>query len=53
MMFWIVLAWAAFSYRRGPRTLLAVLALAFICTFFPAWRRLFTSQPTHQRPRHQ
>ncbi len=42
MMFWIVLAWAAFSYRRGPRTLFAVLALA--CTFFPAWRRLFVAR---------
>jgi len=40
MMFWIVLAWAAFSYKRGPGTLAAVLALAFVCTFFPAWRRL-------------
>ena len=41
MMFWIVLAWAAFSLRRGPATLRGVLGLAFICTFFPAWRRLF------------
>ena len=41
MMFWIVLAWAAFSYRRGRGMLLAVMGLAFICTFFPAWRRLF------------
>ncbi len=41
MMFWIVLAWAAFSLKRGRVMLLAVLGLAFICTFFPAWRRLF------------
>ncbi len=42
MMFWIVLAWAAFSADRRPRTLAAVLALAFVCTFFPPWRRLFS-----------
>ncbi len=41
MMFWIVLAWAAFSYKRGRRTLFLVLVLAFVCTFFPAWRRAF------------
>jgi len=41
MMFWIVLAWAAFSYKRGRGMLLLVLGLAFVCTFFPAWRRLF------------
>lgn len=40
MMFWIVLAWAAFSYKHNRRMLLAILALAFICTFFPAWKRL-------------
>ncbi len=40
MMFWIVLAWAAFSYKRNRAMLLGVLALAFVCTFFPAWRRL-------------
>lgn len=44
MMFWIVLAWAAFSYKRNRKMLLAVLALAFVCTFFPAWRRLFSSR---------
>lgn len=44
MMFWIVLAWAAFSYKRGSGTLTAVLALAFVCTFFPAWRRLLISE---------
>ena len=42
MMFWIVLAWAAFSFKRGRGTLLAVLAIAFVCTFFPALRRLST-----------
>lgn len=41
MMFWIVLAWAAFSYKHNRRTLLMILALTFICTFFPAWKRLF------------
>ena len=44
MMFWIVLAWTAFSLKRSRGMLLAVLALAFVCTFFPAWRRLFVKQ---------
>ena len=43
MLFWIVLAWCAFSYRRTPAMLAAVLLLAFGCTFFPAWRRLFVA----------
>lgn len=42
MFFWVVLAWTMFSYRRSPMTLLGVLGLAFVCTFFPAWVRLFT-----------
>jgi hypothetical protein len=37
MLFWIGLAWTVFSYRRTPRALAAVLLLAFVCTFFPAW----------------
>ncbi len=41
MMFWIVLAWAAFSLKRNRTILLGVLLLAFICTFMPAWIRLF------------
>lgn len=41
MLFWIVLAWTLFSYRRSPGTLLGMLLLAFVCTFFPAWIRLF------------
>ncbi len=49
MMFWIVLAWAVFSWRRGPATLWGVWGLAFICTFFPAWRRLFVSTPAAGR----
>ncbi len=49
MMFWIVLAWATFSWRRGPGTLRGVLGLAFICTFFPAWRRLVVPSPTAAR----
>jgi hypothetical protein len=44
MFFWIVLAWTAFSVRRDRRTLLLVLLLAFVCTFFPAWIRLFASE---------
>lgn len=41
MLFWIVLAWSLFSYRRDGRTLAGILLLAFVCTFFPAWVRLF------------
>ena len=41
MFFWIVLAWTAFTVSRTPWVLAAVLALAFVSTFFPAWVRLF------------
>ncbi|QIN78679.1 hypothetical protein GBA65_09285 [Rubrobacter marinus] len=41
MLFWISLAWLAFSRRRDGRTLAVTLLLAFVCTFFPAWVRLF------------
>ena len=41
MLVWILLSWSLFSYRRNPRTLVAMLVLAFVCTFFPAWIRLF------------
>jgi len=41
MMCWIVLAWSLFSLRRNGRTLAGILLLAFACTFFPAWVRLF------------
>lgn len=41
MLFWILLAWSVFSRRRDRKTLAGVLALAFVCTFFPAWVRLF------------
>jgi hypothetical protein len=41
MLVWIVLAWTLFSYRRSPDALLGMLLLAFGCTFFPAWIRLF------------
>lgn len=40
MLVWIVLAWTLFSYRRSPGAPLGMLALAFVCTFFPAWVRL-------------
>ena len=43
MLFWISLSWIAFSRRRDRRTLAAVLLLAFVCTFYPAWIRLFKS----------
>lgn len=45
MFFWIVLAWTVFSYRRTPGAVLSVLALAAVCTFFPAWIRLIVPQP--------
>ena len=43
MLFWISLSWLVFSRRRDGRTLAGVLLLAFVCTFFPAWVRLFKS----------
>jgi len=41
MLFWVMLSWSLFSRRRSRPTLLGMLALAFVCTFFPAWVRLF------------
>ena len=41
MLFWISLSWMIFSRRRDGATLAGVLLLAFICTFYPAWIRLF------------
>ena len=41
MLVWIVLAWAVFSYRRNENVLVGMLFLAFVCTFYPAWVRLF------------
>ena len=41
MLFWIVLSWSLFSHRRDRRALAGMLLLAFVCTFFPAWVRLF------------
>ena len=43
MLVWIMLSWSLFSYRRNRRTLAFMLVLAFVCTFFPAWIRLFRS----------
>ena len=40
MLVWIVLSWSVFSRSRDRRSLLGMLALAFVCTFFPAWVRL-------------
>ena len=40
MLVWVVLSWSVFSRRRDRRTLAAMLVLAFVCTFFPAWVRL-------------
>ena len=41
MLFWISLSWLVFSRRRDGATLAGMLLLAFVCTFFPAWIRLF------------
>ena len=41
MLFWVVLSWSVFSRRRDRKTLAGMLLLAFLCTFFPAWVRLF------------
>ena len=41
MLFWIVLSWSLFSRRHDRKTLAGMLVLAFVCTFFPAWVRLF------------
>ncbi|MBA3944976.1 MAG: hypothetical protein H0X37_10500 [Herpetosiphonaceae bacterium] len=41
MLVWILLAWTIWSYRRSPGTLVGMLGVAFVCTFFPAWMRLF------------
>lgn len=41
MLFWIVLAWSLFTYRRNRKALAGMLLLAFVCTFFPVWIRLF------------
>ena len=41
MLVWIVLSWGLFSYRHDRKALAGMLILAFVCTFFPAWVRLF------------
>ena len=41
MLFWILLSWSVFSRRRDGATLARMLLLAFVCTFFSAWIRLF------------
>ena len=41
MLVWILLSWTLFSYRRNRKALAGMLLLAFVCTFFPAWVRLF------------
>ncbi len=41
MLVWIVLSWNLFSWRRDRKALVGMLTLAFVCTFFPAWVRLF------------
>lgn len=41
LLFWLMLAWAAFDIEGSGRMLLGVESLAFICTFAPAWLRFF------------
>lgn len=41
MLFWVMLSWSLFSHRHNRTTLTGTLVLAFVCTFFPAWIRLF------------
>lgn len=41
MLFWVMLSWSVFSRRRDGKALAGILVLAFVCTFFPAWIRLF------------
>lgn len=41
MLFWILLSWTLVSYRHDRKSLAGMLVLAFVCTFFPAWVRLF------------
>ena len=43
MLVWIVLSWSLFSRRRDGTRLAGMLALAFVCTFFPVWIRPFRS----------
>ena len=43
MLVWILLSWSLFSWRRNRKTLAGMLALALVCTSFPAWIRLFRS----------
>ena len=43
MLFWISLSWIVFSRRRDGGALFGMLLLAFVCTFYPAWIRLFKS----------
>jgi len=45
MRVWILLSWRLFSYRRDRRTLAGMLALASVCTLFPAWVRLLLCRP--------
>lgn len=46
MLVWILLAWTLFEYRRSLVALMGMLGLAFVCTFFPAWIRLFLPRDT-------
>ena len=39
MAFWVLAAWALFSWGRSVQTLAALLVLAFLCTFSPVLLR--------------
>ncbi len=41
MLVWIVSSWSLFTRQRDGKTLAGMLVLAFVCTTFPAWVRLF------------
>ena len=40
LFFWLMLAWAGFEVESSGRMLLAVEALAFLCTFAPVLARM-------------
>ena len=42
LFFWLMLAWAAFDLEHSGRMLAGVEGVALLCTFAPAWTRLFS-----------
>ncbi len=48
LFFWLMLSWMAFDVERSERMLLAVVGLAFLCTFSPVFRQMARrTGPTH------